>query len=66
LNSRIYNKQLVSKSVDHLENIIAHTNKVKRCIRSLYGGKRGNPKGMWWVKESLKMEVVVSFAAHLK
>jgi hypothetical protein len=32
----------------------------------MYGGKRGNPKGMWWVKGSLKMEVVISFETHLK
>jgi hypothetical protein len=60
------NKQLVSKYVDHLGHITAHTNKVKRCICSLYGGKRGNPKGMYWVKGSLKVEVVVSFETHLQ
>ena len=62
----MYSKQLVSKSVDHLGHIIAHTDKVKRCVCSLYGGKRGNPKGVWWVKGSLKVEVIVSLKTRLK
>lgn len=43
----MYNKQLVSKSVDHLGHIKAHTNKVNMCVCSLYDGKRHNPKGVF-------------------